>query len=127
MTSQAMKRPTCIWRFDSNHRVYRQPEEGDVYGRGGPIWREHWVKFNVVGETSRSWLIGYSVERAQKVPKVGWDKGVFAFSEDEIDKAAWVYENAHRISHAVGIVKDYAILQQIAALVGYKERPLEAD
>jgi hypothetical protein len=43
-------KPTHVWLYDTNRRIY--PEGG-----GSPIWRKHWRRFEIVGETARSWLL----------------------------------------------------------------------
>lgn len=106
-----------IWVFDENRRVYRRNEQGRPVG--GPIWREHWRKVTVVGETSRSWVTAWG----QKIPKSG-RRGV-VFSEEEIDRAAYVRDNAVKIANEVRRVDSYDLLKQIAALVGYEEKPKE--
>ena len=105
-----------VWLFDDNYRVYR-PD------KSGPIWREKWRKRLIVGETSRSWLVGYSTtSRTQtKVAKKGPFCGV-AFSEEEIDEAAWVEENRYRINESMRYVRDATVLRKVAELIGYKER-----
>lgn len=50
MTATTPERPTHVWVFDINRRVY--PEGGGI-GRS-PIYREHWRKVAVTGQTSRS-------------------------------------------------------------------------
>ncbi len=104
-----------VWIFSENRRVYRKDGVG-----GGPIWREHWRQDKIIGETSRSWIVGQG-SWEQKIPKKGPWHGV-AFSEKEIDQAAYVHDNRHRISDAVGRLQDYACLREIAELVGYEER-----
>src|ERR1035437_9374236 len=47
------QRPACIWLYDENHRVY--PDRRDF--ATGPIWRKHWVKHQVVGETRLMWTV----------------------------------------------------------------------
>ena len=103
-----------VWIFNSNRRVYR---EG---ARGGPIWREHWMPEKIVGETSRSWIVGQGTWE-KKIPKKGPWHGV-AFSQEEIDNAAYVHEHRFRISEKVGRLDDFACLRKIAELIGYEER-----
>jgi len=105
-----------VWIFDSNHRVYPPREKGGL--SSGPIWREHWVKRKIVAETSRSWITDYW---GRKIPKKGADPRVIAFSEEEITRAAWVHDNAHKIARVVGVSNDFEQLQAIAKLIGYQE------
>lgn len=107
---------STVWVFNENHRVYAQGgRAGD-----GPLWREHWRPLTITGETRVSWIAGkgYGVV---KVPKKNPDPRVFAFSEAEIDKRAWVVQNIHRISGKLQFVTDYDVLRKVADLIGYSE------
>lgn len=110
--------PTHVWIFDSNHRVYAPRLPGEAYGRGGPIWREHWRKRSVVGETRVSWVLDNGV----KVPKkrnVANDN--IAFSEAEIDRRAWVQAHRFRIARAIERTSDYDALSYVAAIMNYDD------
>lgn len=107
-----------VWIFDQNRRVYRKNNKG--ISIGGPIWREHWGRRTVTGETSRSWI----VDRI-KIPKtlIRLPGGAtFSFSEERINELGWVEENRHPITVAIRRIEDPALLRQIAKLIGYKER-----
>lgn len=107
---------STVWLFDFNHRVYLKREPGESpYISHAPIWRGHWVPWEITGETSRSWVLSHG----KKVPKVGASPAVVAFSEEEITQQAWVHENRHRIERVVGSTHDYEKLRAVAALVGY--------
>lgn len=108
---------STVWVFNENRRVYPQREPGRKYPIGGPIWREHWVPEKITGETSRSWVLTLG----RKVPKKGADRRMFAFSEDEIEKAAWVHSNRYRLADTVRYVEDYERLREIARLADYQE------
>ena len=120
MTSEAImgdiKIGSPVWVFDINRRVYRPRSPGDRHLSGGPVWREHWGKHKIGGETSRSWVL----DNGRKVPKTGADPGVCAFSEADIDRREWVHEHSHRIAYEVGMTKDYDALMAVAELIGFK-------
>jgi hypothetical protein len=97
--------PKC-WVFDVNRRVYKKDENGR--SEGGPIWREHWRPITIIGETRNSWL-GFN--GTKKIPKKG-GYGI-CFSEEELNKEAWVHENGHRIADKLRFCKDYEKLQKI--------------
>lgn len=99
-----------IWLFDRERRVYAQDSSGRSFG--APIWREHWGPYVITGETRVSWV----VRGDTKIPKRGGR--YIAFSEEEVDQRCWVDENAYRLGLTVGMLKDYALLRQIAELVG---------
>jgi hypothetical protein len=67
-TPLSTDKSTHVWVFDENYRVYPKKEPGQP--SGGPIYREHWVKREITGETSRSWLISEGW-RTVKFPKRG--------------------------------------------------------
>lgn len=108
-----------LWYFDINRRVYRS-EAGS-----GPIWREHWVKMQIVGETGVSWIVGPG-NHPMKVHKKKLAAGtllLWATSEGDVAKEEWVSQNSYRLSNAVSGCKNYDTLKKIAELVGYKDRP----
>jgi hypothetical protein len=116
-----MKVGDPVWYFDENRRVYKPGTMSP------PIWREHWVRKCIIGETSRSWIVGYERQDprdGQKLSKKelaaperpkGW-----AFSEEEIDRLAWMHENRHALSEAVRRCRDYRTLKEIAALIAFE-------
>jgi len=106
-----------IWVFDENRRVY--PKEG-----GRCIWREHWVKRKVVGETKRSWILeGYGRVR-EKVSKSSPLTHLYAFSEEEVSQKAWVHDNAIKICERVRNAS-YQQLMDISKIINYGEQPNE--
>lgn len=52
-----------VFVFDGNRRRYSDTN------RSRPIYREHFVEMTVVGETSRSWLVGYHLRDVRKIDK----------------------------------------------------------
>lgn len=115
MTSQPHIGMT-VWQFDPNRRVYPRDDNGRAFG--GPIWREHWVRLCVIGETSKSWLVGpdwmaSQLDRAEKVAKKAWP-GNLLTSEAEIERAAFV-EQRYRLAERVQKCLDYDTLKTIEA------------
>lgn len=86
------------------------------------IWdrRHSWECRPVIGETTRSWILGPEWQ-STKVPKRGYHSRLVAFSEADAAEQTWVDVNVHHISKAVSNVIDPVILRQIAALVNYVE------
>ena len=107
---------TPVWVFDRNRRVYKKDSKGRSVG--APIWREHWRKTAITSETSRSWILDFD---GRKIAKALPRQVDLAWSEDEINQECYVQDNRHSISDCVRRCTDFAILKQIAALVGYKE------
>jgi hypothetical protein len=123
-----MKIGDTIWRFEENRRIYPPKEKGRVFSSDSPIWREHWVAEKIVGETSRSWLVGFDLRAKwslRKLPKVAFKDGRcprgFALSQEHITKLEWVHNNHYRLSNEVNRCDDPDVLQEIARIVGYKE------
>ena len=108
-----MPKISHIWVFDENHRRYRRDQNGRAYG--GPIYRDHWVKREVVAETSRSWILNCGT----KIPKTG-RRGV-AFTEDEVNQDVYIKDNGHKIADKVRFCNHYETLREVARLVGFKE------
>jgi hypothetical protein len=106
-----------IWIFDENRRVYPKDASGRTPFGGSPIWREHWVKVEVIGETRVSWVVQWYGEL--KVPKKGANPARFAFSLEDIERRTFVVENRHGIADAVGRLGDFDKLKAVAELVGY--------
>ena len=104
-----------VWVFDQNRRDYRP-------GQSGPIWRSHWVKKEISGETSRSWIVGRGGWDILKIPKKGPKHWGVCWSEEEIDRRVYVEENSYKISEQVRRVTDYETLLRIAEIVGYKPK-----
>jgi hypothetical protein len=105
---------STVYVFDINRRVYPPKPPGKSYSSSGPIWREHWVPQQIVGETSRSWITNHD----RKIPKRGEAHGV-AFDKADVDRAAWVHDNVHKIADKVTRCKDFDVLVRVAAAVGY--------
>jgi hypothetical protein len=101
-----------VWIFNQNYRVYKKDKNG--MSIGSPIWIEHWRKHEIIGETSRSWLIRYS---NVKIPKKG-GTGI-VFDELELDKLTYMHNHSRSISERV-LVLDYEKLKLVAGIVGYE-------
>lgn len=108
-----MKVGDTVFQFDQNLRVYPRNEKGNTLG--GPIWREHWRKVKVIGETSRSWIIGYSDVKIPKNKPLPWG---ICIDEKELDKRAWVNDNAHKISEKMRKIP-FELLATVAEIIGH--------
>lgn len=111
-----------VWFFDVNRRVYDKNSDALMFGR--PIWREHWVKKEIVGETARSWLVDtcggrHDLKWAVKYPKKGWPHNL-ALSEHEIDEAAFVEDNRVRVADMVRSNLSAEKLRQIIKILEAK-------
>lgn len=105
-----------VWKYNPNKRVYQFDANGRAVG--SPIWRESWELLKIIGETSRSWIIGpewmaSDLGRGEKIAKREWP-GSIALSVEDIDRRAFV-EKAHQLARRVGNCKDYDTLKKIEA------------
>ena len=110
------ERPTHIWVFDESRRIYPKKEPGQF--SGSPIYREHWVKREIIGETTRSWLIG-STRWPVKVSKRGADHRRFLFSEKDVDDDVWANDHRYQIQRLISTLSPEK-LRQVAELIGYE-------
>jgi len=83
--------------YDSNKRVYApltdaERAAGRVWSSGGPIYRESWRQWRVVGETRVSWL----VESHGTTRRVRKDMALT--SEQALDDACYLHDHRHRIA-----------------------------
>ncbi len=114
-----MKVGDNIFHLDANHRVYRKDKDGDR--TGSPIYKEYWREIKIIGETSRSWLVGWE-HRPTKVPKKDLEENKltgYCQTMEEIDRRAFVAEHRHKIAELVRSV-DHDQLKAIANIIGYK-------
>jgi hypothetical protein len=111
-------KPTHIWVFDRNRRIYPVTAPGELPLSRSPIYREHWVKREIIGETTRSWLIGPTWSPV-KVPKRGADHRRFLFNEKDVDDNVWVNDHRYRIERLIPTLSPEK-LRQVAELIGYE-------
>lgn len=97
---------STIWRFDLNHRIYKDHNSG-------PDYRSYWLETKITGETPRSWLVGNWAKCPKKGDHSGW-----AFSLEEVDDNVWSHDERHKIIRCVERC-DVFTLRKIAELVGY--------
>jgi len=108
-------KPTHVWVFDENRRIYPVTAPGEI--SGSPIYREHWVKCEIIAETARSWLI--DPREGVKVLKRGVDPRRFLFSEKDVDDDVWANDHRYRIERLIHTLSPEK-LRQVAELIGYE-------
>jgi len=102
-----------IWYFDSNRRVYTKP----ATGFGVAIYAEHWSEYEVVEETSRSWVLSNGL----KVPKNEANRPkIFALERWEVERDIWNHDHRHRIVNQIQST-DVVTLMKVAEVIGYKD------
>lgn len=109
--------PTHVWVFDPSRRIYRERTAaeraaGQLWASGGPIWREHWIRRTVTGQTRLSWVL----EGGEKVRK---DAHGVVTSEAALDDRCYLHDHRHQIAEAVRDLRDADTLRAVAALVAY--------
>jgi hypothetical protein len=119
MTSPLLPdKPTHVWVFDINRRVYPVMAPGKLPLSRSPIYREKWVKREITGETSRSWLIDEGW-RVVKVPKRGANPRFFLFNEKDVDDNVWTNDHRYLIALLIQTLSPEK-LRQVAELIGYE-------
>lgn len=113
-----------FWMFDGNRRKYKK----DHFG--GPIYERHFFEVQVIGETSRSWIIGHIGYNQEifKAPKSdpfkskGSEFGLVKkiFTEKMKDDDIWVNSHKIEIIDRLRMTKDADLFKRIAKEIGYK-------
>ena len=86
-----MKFGDKLFTFDVNRRVYSPGK-----GFPPPIYREHFRPVEVIGETSRSWVIGTHGREYFKTPKRDpFSKNLY--TADMVEDECWKKDEVHRI------------------------------
>jgi len=128
-----------VWIFNNNKREYVNPETGEKLGI--PWYKGHFIPLFVIGETTRSWILGsqsimdkvvsgeeYSVGSCYKVtkkdPKMhGYhaiDSRIY-FSEEEVNQECWMYKNKYKVTDLLLAVGDYNTFKKVADMLGLEE------
>jgi hypothetical protein len=111
------------------------PEVGTILFRASRHKMGAWIQVLVVGETALNLLIGdlntplpaseRDLNRAERVSKSSFQDGqtasAYMRSQEDIDHAKWVSQNARRIGQKVENLRDHDLLKKIASLIEYKE------
>jgi hypothetical protein len=108
--------PTHVWVLNATAASIPKRSRGNSHVP--PIYREHWVKHEIIGETSRSWLITEGW-RTVKIPKRGASRRRFLFSEKDVDDNAWANDHRYRIEQLIQTLSPEK-LRQVAELIGYE-------
>lgn len=118
---------STVWVFDQNHRVYPPTPKGRLCS-DGPIYREHWVARQIVGDNKATWLLngGHKVPKRKDPDAIhlktrGRDRNLrVAVSLQEVDDDCWANDRRRDVVRAVERC-DIAALRQIAGLLGVEE------
>lgn len=122
ITDEMPKVGDIVYVFDQNRRRYTKPAPGRKFGE--IIYREHFDRMYIVGETSRSWLLSHSADADisqnwmyQKFPKK-FDRFKRFYTAAQVDDECWKKENRYRIADEVGKCDEIEKLREIAKLLG---------
>ena len=117
-----MKIGDKFWSFDLNRRRY---------GEGRKIiYREHYFRVEIIGETSRSWIIGreknvkfdiFKVPKSDPFRNKYGDFGVrpVILTDQMVDDECFSHDHKAKISDRV-LRLDGKKLREVAALIGYE-------
>jgi hypothetical protein len=116
-----------VYLFSENARVYTKAAPGEKWTGSKIIFRGYFVKYKIVGETSRSWLIGCEWKptkypKNRKVENPHWWAGRF-YTQEEVDEACWLETNRQALADTVKFCLDIAKLKEVAEIVGFEELP----
>lgn len=105
----AVERPEAIWVFEVNRRRYAKGNTSE------PIWREHWTREEILGETARSYLISPSW-KPRKIPKRrdARQRLFIAFSEAELDVLEWIAVSRSEIYKRILSIHGLSTAQLVA-------------
>jgi hypothetical protein len=106
-----------VYKFDENARVYARDKEGRRFGN--PLRRPSWVPKTIVGQTSRSWIVGEHEWEKEKLPKKGPRKHGWAYSLKEVEDDVWLSHNRYKLKEAVGRAT-VDQLREVARIIGYE-------
>jgi hypothetical protein len=106
-----------VYLFDENRRVYAR--NGAGRSSGGPIYREHFLPYLIVGEEKRSWILDKEGRVGGGAPWPGKTSKTKVMTEEEVEAACWRNDHRMAVSDAVRRCEDTEVLKQVAALVGY--------
>lgn len=100
---------SMVFVRDENSRVYLDQNSS-------PEPRHFFVPREVLGETSRSWLVGYAFS-PDKHPK---SAPIGLYGLDDVEDALWVQTHARRLADRVRSLKDADLLRAIAKIAGFE-------
>lgn len=112
-----MKVGDKVFIFDINHREYEMDASGRSHG--GPIYLKHFVETEIVGETSRSWIVQRYSQKKKKKPE-HFSEGVLTLGQ--VLDQVYLHEHSYRIAEQVRSINDVRVLREVANLIGYQER-----
>lgn len=107
-----------VYTFDSNRRVY--PTDKTI--SSGPIYREHFVLQEIVGETTQSWIVGYhgwTVETRACTKHKKKAERPNIYTKEQVEEQIYIHDHSYKIQDALRNV-DYKTLKAVADLIGYK-------
>lgn len=99
-----------VYVFDGNRRVYDRAPDGRSIGDS--IYREHFYKVKIDGETPRKWKAGWH-EAFKKNP---YETGFY--TAEMVEDAVWKKQHAPRIRQII-YTANASQLRAIAEILGY--------
>ena len=126
---------SLFWAFDENRRVYDKTKGGGSFGISS-VYSKHFFRVGVMGETSRSWVIGQVLTSGDhgtemfKVPKrdpfafKGTDFGRCRqiFTDQMKEDKIWANSYRHKICDEMRRKATPDQLRQIATIIGWQPK-----
>ena len=105
-----------VWIYDENRRVYAPPKPGCIWGDLIP--RGHWARREIIGETSRSWLLDGGLKVPKRAPLPSW----VLLTDADLDLWCWAQENRHLLADRIRCESLEAVAL-VARTIGYDPPP----
>lgn len=113
-----------VWLHDDNAGRYHSHKHDLTLAER---YRLEFVEHEIVGETSRSWLVGLEHDPTKVSKKdftyATWNTGrkrMFV-SPAEVDDEVFRRAHRHKVAEVVGRLSDVKLLREVARLIGYEE------
>lgn len=108
-----------VWMMDRNRRVYTDDKGNKTIG---PWFKGYFVKNYVIGETTQSYIFGYSpytkLDWGNRFKKSELKNGFNIYlTQKDVDNACWIHENVCEISDKLRRCKDYCKLTRILSIL----------
>jgi hypothetical protein len=124
---------TPVWKFEENRRFYHPRGTEEAKMSCGSIYHEHFVRYEVIDETTKSWIVGTidtrivnNIEQTTKreVGKLAKNGKLTKhrvrptfYTRQQMEDEIYVHENRQKIVQLVQQIQDANMLRSIVALI----------
>lgn len=102
-----------VYIYDENHRVYFDDNGKKTLS---PIYKKYFISVEVVGETSRSWLVDSRFNPIKCPKKNPFSHGII-YSQEMMENMVWINSNRWRIIESIRRLEDADRLRKIAEII----------